>query len=76
MSDPPRASEGIFTELRKDDQLDFDAMDAFITNILAILREHGGRAIRVFPPDSVVLLSFSERLANEVVSNFLVARYP
>ena len=55
--------------LRKDEELDFDAMDAFITSILGTLQEQGGRAIRVFPPDAGVLISFSERLANEVVSN-------
>ena len=53
--------------LRKDEQLDFDAMDAFIANILDILKEQGRRAVRVFPPDAGVLISFAERLANEVV---------
>ena len=53
--------------LRKDEALVFDAMDAFITDILAVLKEHGGRAVRVFPPAANVLLSFSERVANEVV---------
>ncbi len=52
---------------RKDGTLVFDAMDAFITNILSVLKEHGGRAVRVFPPEANVLLSFSDRLANEVV---------
>lgn len=63
-------AEGIFMELRNDEQLDFDAMDSFITSILAILREQGGRAVKVFPPDAAVLLAFSERLANEVVRIF------
>ncbi|KIP09764.1 hypothetical protein PHLGIDRAFT_126067 [Phlebiopsis gigantea 11061_1 CR5-6] len=56
-----------------DEQLDFDAMDAFITTILATLREQGGRAVRVFPPDAAVLLSFSERLANEVVGEYIIS---
>lgn len=43
-------------------------MDLFITSILAILKEEGSRAVRVFPPDANVLLSFAERVANEVVS--------
>lgn len=48
--------------------MDFDAMDAFITSVLAILKEQGSRAVRVFPPDAGVLISFAERLSNEVVS--------
>lgn len=47
--------------------LDFDAMDEFIAHILYSLREHGSRAVRVFPPASEVLLAFAHRLATEVV---------
>ena len=43
-------------------------MDEFIAEILASLEEYGSRAVRVFPVDANVLLSFSDRLANEVVS--------
>ena len=43
-------------------------MDDFMTDILAALEEHGSRAIRVFPVEANVLLSFADRLANEVVS--------
>lgn len=57
---------------RKDEQLDFDPMDTFITAVLAILQEQGSRAVRVFPPDAKVLLSFAERMANEVVSIMLL----
>ena len=53
---------------RKDEKLDFDAMDSFISAILTIIREGGSRAVRVFPPEANVLLSFAERVANEVVS--------
>lgn len=42
-------------------------MDAFMTEILSALREDGKKAVRVFPPSAHVLLSFSERLAVEVV---------
>lgn len=56
---------------RQGDELNFDAMDAFIAKILAVLREYGGRAVRVFPPEAGVLLSFAERIANEVVCRFL-----
>ncbi len=60
---------------RKDEQLDFDPMDTFITAVLAILQEQGSRAVRVFPPDAKVLLSFAERMANEVVSIMLLFSY-
>ncbi|TCD69786.1 F-box protein: endocytic membrane traffic, recycling ReCYcling 1 [Steccherinum ochraceum] len=53
------------------EQLDFDAMDAFMSHVLDALREHGTRAVRVFPPEANVLLSFSDRLANEVVAEYL-----
>lgn len=56
--------------IRKDDALDFDSMDAFMAGILSVLKESGGRAVRVFPPQANVLLSFAERLANEVVRGF------
>ncbi|KLO12724.1 hypothetical protein SCHPADRAFT_829144 [Schizopora paradoxa] len=52
--------------------LDFDAMDEFMTHILTALRKDGSTAVRVFPPDSFVVLSFAERVANEVAS---VAEY-
>ncbi len=43
-------------------------MDGFIGDILAALEEHGSRAIRVFPAEANVLLSFADKLATEVVS--------
>ncbi|PCH37599.1 hypothetical protein WOLCODRAFT_84415 [Wolfiporia cocos MD-104 SS10] len=55
----------------KDGQLDFDAMDAFIAVVIAALKEHGSRAVRVFPPQTRVLLSFAERLAVEVVGEYI-----
>lgn len=38
--------------------------------VLDALREHGSRAVRVFPPASGVLLSFADRIASEVVCLF------
>ncbi|KAH9889572.1 exocyst complex component Sec10-like protein [Cubamyces lactineus] len=54
-----------------DSELDFTAMDEFIAEILAALQEHGSRAVRVFPPEANVLLSFADRLANEVVGEYI-----
>ncbi|KAI1790025.1 exocyst complex component Sec10-like protein [Ganoderma leucocontextum] len=55
----------------KDSALEFTPMDGFIGDILAALEEHGSRAIRVFPAEANVLLSFADRLANEVVGEYI-----
>ncbi|KAI0799982.1 exocyst complex component Sec10-like protein [Fomes fomentarius] len=55
----------------KDSELDFTPMDEFIAEILAVLQEHGARAVRVFPPESNVLLSFADRIAHEVVGEYI-----
>ena len=47
--------------------LNFEAMDVFMGFVLDALREHGSRAVRVFPPAAGVLLSFADRIATEVV---------
>lgn len=40
----------MITVYRPDDGLDFDAMDVFITVfVLKAIKEHGSRAVRVFP---------------------------
>lgn len=46
-------------------------MDVFMTHILTSLREHGSRAVRVFPASSQVLVAFAERIANEVVAEYI-----
>ncbi|EPQ50311.1 hypothetical protein GLOTRDRAFT_50733 [Gloeophyllum trabeum ATCC 11539] len=51
--------------------LAFDAMDILMTNVLEALRDHGARAVRVFPPESNVLLSFADRIAVEVVCEYI-----
>ncbi|OCH87584.1 hypothetical protein OBBRIDRAFT_889675 [Obba rivulosa] len=54
-----------------DGTLDFDAMDTFMTDVLDALTEHGSRAVRVFPPEARVLLSFADRLAMDVVGEYI-----
>ncbi|KAG6909572.1 hypothetical protein DXG01_016822 [Tephrocybe rancida] len=54
-----------------DGALDFDAMDAFMSSVLSSLEEHGARAVRVFPPSAQVLLSFADRVATEVVGEYI-----
>ena len=38
-----------------------------MTFVLNSIIEHGSRAVRVFPPESGVLIAFAERIASEVV---------
>ncbi|KAF8059557.1 exocyst complex component Sec10-domain-containing protein [Lyophyllum atratum] len=61
---------GNFTE---DGALDFDAMDEFMGVVLEAIEEHGARAVRVFPPASQVLLGFAERVAGEVVGEYITS---
>ena len=49
------------------DVLDFEAMDKFMAHVIGSVKEHGRRAVRVFPPDAGVLIAFADRLASEVV---------
>ena len=49
------------------DGLDFTSMDEFMAQILDAIHEHGSRAVRIFPPPAQVLVSFADRLANDVV---------
>ncbi|KAL1689827.1 exocyst complex component Sec10-like protein [Schizophyllum commune] len=57
--------------LTEDGRLDFDAMDGFMTFILKAIKEHGSRAARVFPPESEVVLLFAQRVANELVGEYV-----
>ncbi|KZP28233.1 hypothetical protein FIBSPDRAFT_947817 [Athelia psychrophila] len=47
------------------------ATDRFLAHVLGALREHGARAVRVFPPRAGVLLAFAERLAGDVVAEYV-----
>jgi recyclin-1 len=46
-------------------------MDAFITHILETFRIDAERATRVFPPEAKVILSFCDRVANDVVGEYV-----
>jgi recyclin-1 len=61
---------------RRGSELDFDAMDEFMSHVLSALDEHGSRAVRVFPPPSQVLTSFADRVAVEVVRHFFFRIIP
>ena len=66
------------TPFRKDGELDFDAMDAFMSSVNEVLKEQGSRAVRIFPPAANVPVSFADRLATDVVrdSRIYVANFP
>ncbi|GAA5820686.1 hypothetical protein JCM3770_001451, partial [Rhodotorula araucariae] len=53
------------------DGIDFSAMDQFMASIIQILDREGSLIARVFPPASDVLLYFLERIANDVVSDYI-----
>ncbi|KAF8635631.1 hypothetical protein AX15_000269 [Amanita polypyramis BW_CC] len=55
----------------KENQLDFDAMDEFISVALTSIKDHGSCAVRVFPPAAQVLIYFADRLANEVIGEYI-----
>lgn len=57
---------------RRDNRLDFTAMDEFISHLLTAIEDDGARATRVFPPEAGVLLAFAERIASDVVSLILI----
>lgn len=46
-------------------------MDAYMAFILSILSREGSLIARVFPPESDVVVYFLERLANDVVSEYI-----
>lgn len=55
-----------------DGTLDFGPMDAFMQRILRALEEDGARSVRVFPPAAQVILSFADRIASELMSEYVV----
>ncbi|KAG2033348.1 exocyst complex component Sec10-like protein [Suillus americanus] len=57
-----------FTE---ENTLDFTPMDEFMASVIGALEEHGKRAVFVFPPAAGVLVGFAERVANEVVGEYI-----
>jgi recyclin-1 len=56
-----------------DGQLVFDPMDEFMSSVVSAIIEHGSRCVRVFPRESGVLIAFAERLANEIVEEYITS---
>ena len=55
------------------DGIDFSAMDAYMKSILAVISRDGGLIARVFPPEADVLIYFTERIANDVISDYITS---
>ncbi|KAF9239898.1 exocyst complex component Sec10-domain-containing protein [Melanogaster broomeanus] len=56
-----------------DNRLDFTAMDRFMSRVLIAIEDDGGRANRVFPPEAGVSLAFAERVASDVISEYIAS---
>ncbi|CAE6429961.1 unnamed protein product [Rhizoctonia solani] len=57
--------------ITSDGQLDFSPMDKFMSHVLEAMEKHGALATRVFPPASRVLPAFADRLANDVIEEYI-----
>lgn len=53
------------------DGIDFGAMDSYMKNLLYTVNREGSLIARVFPPEADFLLYFSERIANDVISDYI-----
>jgi recyclin-1 len=56
---------------REDSSLLFDAMVDFMNHITDAIKNDGAPAIRIFPAESRVLLSYADRVALEVVGEYI-----
>lgn len=48
-------------------------MNTYINDVLRVVAREGGLIARVFPPEADVLLYFTERIANDVVSDYITS---
>ena len=51
--------------------LDFTPMDSFIADLLATIKADGEIIVRVFPPEQDILLAYADRVANEVIGEYI-----
>ncbi|KAJ7212280.1 exocyst complex component Sec10-domain-containing protein [Mycena pura] len=54
-----------------EEYLNFDAMHEYLDAIISAIIEHGSRAVRIFPPASDALISFCDRVASDVVAEYI-----
>jgi recyclin-1 len=55
------------------DGIDFTAMDGFMKHVLYIVNREGSLIARVFPAAADVLIHFTERIANDVISDYITS---
>ncbi|KAH7101737.1 exocyst complex component Sec10-like protein [Auriculariales sp. MPI-PUGE-AT-0066] len=55
----------------KESALAFDAMDEFMTHITHAIKSDGATVVRIFPPESRVLLNYADKVALEVVGEYI-----
>ncbi|GAA5994915.1 hypothetical protein JCM11641_005976, partial [Rhodosporidiobolus odoratus] len=53
------------------DGIDFSSMDLYMQSILSVLSREGSLIARVFPPEADVLIFFLERVADDVLSDYI-----
>ena len=51
---------------------DFTGMDSFMDHITETIKSDGAIAVNVFPANSYVVLSYADRVAQEVVSRYIL----
>ncbi|UZJ52112.1 hypothetical protein CBS101457_001432 [Exobasidium rhododendri] len=51
--------------------LDFTPMDAFMAEILEAMKSDGNIIARVFPPEQDVLLAYADRVASEIIAEYI-----
>ncbi|KDN53498.1 hypothetical protein K437DRAFT_241668 [Tilletiaria anomala UBC 951] len=52
-------------------RLDFTPMDRFMSDVLETVRTDGSLIARVFPPEQDVVLAFADRVAGEVIADYV-----
>ncbi|KAK4704534.1 recyclin-1, partial [Phenoliferia sp. Uapishka_3] len=55
----------------KADGIDFSPMNTYINDVLRVISREGGLIARVFPLEADVLIYFTERIANDVISDYI-----
>jgi recyclin-1 len=53
------------------DGIDFSAMDSYMKHVLYVVQREGSLIARVFPTEADVLIEFTDRIANDVLSDYI-----
>ncbi|KAM0752970.1 hypothetical protein T439DRAFT_323586 [Meredithblackwellia eburnea MCA 4105] len=55
------------------DGIDFSPMNSYVNDVIRVVNREGGLIARVFPPEADVLIYFMDRIANDVVSDYITS---